>query len=132
MLQISTPKTNELAIDGKIKSLIELNEFVTWQAKHFGITQKLTSTITAFDRPLHFRDEQLKGAFKYIIHDHYFKTYNSTVVMKDIFRFQSPLGFVGKLVDEIILTKYLTKLLVDRNKTIKEYAETEKWRSVLS
>lgn len=104
--QISTAKTNEIAIDGKIKGLIELNEFITWQAKHFGITQKLTSQVTAFDRPFHFRDEQLKGV-QYIIHNHYFKTYDSTVIMKDVFRFQSPLGFVGKLIDRILLKRYL-------------------------
>jgi len=35
--QISTVKTNEKAIDGRTKGLIDLNEFVTWRATHFGI-----------------------------------------------------------------------------------------------
>ncbi|CAN5806307.1 hypothetical protein BH11BAC4_BH11BAC4_14910 [soil metagenome] len=57
--QISTAATNEKAIDGKTTGLINPGEFVTWQATHFGISQKLTSTITHFNRPFHFRDEQL-------------------------------------------------------------------------
>ena len=129
--QISTVKTKEKAIDGKINGLINLNEFVTWQAIHFGITQKLTSRITAFNKPFHFRDEQLKGIFKFIIHDHYFSFQNNTVIMKDIFKFQSPLGYIGKLFDKIILTGYLKRLLINRNNIIKEYAETSKWKSII-
>jgi ligand-binding SRPBCC domain-containing protein len=129
--KISTAKTNEKAIDGKTKGLINLDEFVTWQAKHFGITQKLTSKITAFKRPFYFRDEQQKGAFKYIIHEHHFENHGDCVIMKDIFKFQSPLGIIGKIIDKIILTGYLKKLLIQRNNVIKEYAETEKWKLVL-
>ena len=56
--QISTAKPNEKAIAGRTTGLIGLDEFVTWQAKHFGITQRLKSKITAFNKPFHFRDEQ--------------------------------------------------------------------------
>ncbi len=128
--QISTAHTNEKAIAGRTSGLIELNEFVTWQATHFGVRQKLTSKITAFDRPYHFRDEMVKGAFKFIIHDHYFESQGDSVMMKDTFHFQSPLGFVGRLIDKFILTDYLTNLLVRRNNLIKEFAETEKWKQV--
>ncbi len=129
--EISTANTNERAIDGTTSGLINLNECVTWKAKHFGVTQTLTSKITAFDRPHHFRDEQQKEAFKYIIHDHYFKAFADKVIMKDIFKFQSPLGYIGKLIDKLLLTGYLKKLLLHRNEIIKEYAESEKWKSLL-
>lgn len=130
--QISTAETNEKAIAGRTKGLIEAGEFVTWQAKHFGITQKLTSKITAFNKPFYFRDEQQKGAFKYIIHDHYFESHNEYVLMKDIFNFQSPFGLIGNLVDKIVLTNYLRNILLKRNMVIKKYAETEKWKSFLN
>ncbi len=127
----STANTNEEAIDGTTTGLINLDEFVTWRAKHLGITQKLTSKITVYDRPFHFRDEQQKGAFKYIIHDHYFEMYGKEVFMKDIFNFQSPYGSLCSVIDKLVLTNYLKKLLIARNKIIKEYAETEKWKLVL-
>jgi ligand-binding SRPBCC domain-containing protein len=130
--QISTAETNEKAIAGRTKGLIEAGEFVTWQAKHFGITQKLTSKITAFNKPFYFRDEQQKGAFKYIIHDHYFESHNEYVLIKDIFNFQSPFGLIGNLVDKIVLTNYLRNILLKRNMVIKKYAETEKWKSFLN
>jgi len=129
--KISTARTNEKAIDGKVSGLICLDEFVTWEAIHFGVKQKLTSKITEYSRPNHFRDIQLKGAFKYFVHDHIFKEENEKVLMVDIFEFQSPLGFLGIMVDKFIMTNYLKRFLIERNNLIKEYAETEKWREIL-
>lgn len=129
--KLSTAQTNETAISGKTSGLIGPNEFVTWQATHFGIKQKLTSKITAFDPPHHFRDEQLKGAFKFFIHDHYFEQKDNLVLMRDIFNFQSPFGLAGQLFDKIILTDYLRAFLIVRNNMIKEFAESDQWRLVL-
>src|SRR5437016_5526911 len=41
----------ERAIAGVTSGLIGLGQTVTWEARHFGITQRLTSQIVAFDRP---------------------------------------------------------------------------------
>ncbi len=38
---LSTKKTNEKAIAGKTSGLMELNDTVTWRAKHLGIYQNL-------------------------------------------------------------------------------------------
>jgi len=45
--------------------------------------------------------------------------------MKDIFEFESPLGILGRIFNKLILTPYMTKLLVERNKVIKEAAEKQ-------
>lgn len=50
-------RSDEKAVAGKTRGLIEADETVTWQATHFGVRQKLTSKITVFDRPHYFRDE---------------------------------------------------------------------------
>src|SRR5215510_835622 len=46
----------ERAIAGVTSGLIGMGQSVTWEARHFGITQQLTSRIVAFDRPRSFRD----------------------------------------------------------------------------
>jgi ligand-binding SRPBCC domain-containing protein len=130
--KISTAMTNEQAIAGRTTGLIELNEFVTWEATHFGIKQKLTSKITAFDRPFYFRDEQTKGIFKSFNHSHTFELVNGRVIMKDVFEYQSPFGFVGRILNTLVLTSYLRRFLEERNQIIKEFAESEKWKLVLS
>jgi ligand-binding SRPBCC domain-containing protein len=130
--KISTAKTKEEAIEGKTSGLINLNEFVTWQAIHFGIRQKLTSKITAFNRPRQFIDEQTKGIFKSIHHEHKFEQFGEKVIMTDIFEFHSPLGILGQIFNKLILKNYLRKLLIERNNVIKEFAETEKWKLLLN
>jgi ligand-binding SRPBCC domain-containing protein len=129
--KISTSKTKEEAIAGTTKGLINLNETVTWKATHFGIRQKLTTQITAFDRPNYFRDEQIDGIFKSMVHEHRFEEHDGRVIMTDVFEFESPLGILGRIFNTLVLTRYMTKFLKDRNKIIKEYAETGKWKGIL-
>jgi ligand-binding SRPBCC domain-containing protein len=130
--KISTKETNEEAIGGKTFGLIGLNETVTWRAKHFGIYQNLTSKVTEFDRPNHFTDEMVKGAFNNFKHEHQFiEVDENSCIMIDVFNFISPMGILGRLVDNIILQKYITNLLTKRNAIIQEFAESEKWKKVL-
>lgn len=129
--KISTEHTNEQAIAGKTSGLIGLNESVTWRAKHFGIYQNLTSRITEFDRPNYFADEMQKGAFQEFKHEHHFAELNGGTLMTDIFEYRSPLGVLGKLADKLFLEKYMTDLLTERNRIVKEYAESDRWKEVL-
>ena len=119
----SASKSQEKAIAGKKSGLIGFNETVTWQATHFGFKLKLTSKITAYEKPYYFTDEQINGPFKSFKHQHFFNQVDDKVIMKDLLEFQTPLGAVGKLFNKIILTNYLKNFLLERNATIKEMAE---------
>lgn len=129
--RLSTGNTRERAVAGVTTGLIKLGETVTWEATHFGIRQRLTSIITAYDRPYHFRDEMTRGAFSYIRHDHIFEKGNGVTTMTDRFDFGSPLGLLGKLANRLVLTDYLRNFISRRNALIKQYAESDKWRGVL-
>ncbi len=130
--KISTAKTREEAIGGTTSGLINLGEYVTWQATHFGLKQKLTSKITVFESPFYFRDEQIKGIFKSICHDHKFEQVGEKVIMIDIFEFEAPYGIIGRLLNKLVLTNYLRNFLIERNNIIKDYAETDKWKLILN
>ncbi len=129
---ISTKQTGESAIAGVTSGLINLHETVTWRAKHLGVWQTLTSKITQFDQPHFFVDEMMKGAFKRFRHAHYFEEKNGSTCITDVFDYTSPFGIIGKAVDALFLKKYMTRLLTVRNSTIKEYAESDKWKTVLN
>ncbi|GAA4325283.1 hypothetical protein GCM10023149_27510 [Mucilaginibacter gynuensis] len=129
---ISTRHTNEKAIAGRKSGLIELGESVTWQAKHFGITQKLTSKITEFDYPNHFTDEMVEGAFQAFRHEHIFKSFGpNQMLMMDIFAYEVPYGIAGYAFSRIILARYMTHLLVKRNDVIRQIAEGDEWKKIL-
>lgn len=130
--KLSTTGTEEEAIAGVTSGLIGKGQRVTWRARHFGIPQTLTSEITQFDYPHHFRDEMINGAFKLIKHDHLFLQAGDDTVMKDKFYFESPGGILGAIFNKLVLTRYLTVLITGRNKMIKEVAESERWRTILS
>jgi ligand-binding SRPBCC domain-containing protein len=125
-------KHREKAIGGVTKGLIGMGESVTWEATHFGIKQKLTSKITAFERPKHFRDSMVKGAFRGFDHDHFFKQSGEQTLMKDVFDYDSPLGILGKIADALFLEKYMREILTERNQTIKKIAESDDWRKFLN
>jgi ligand-binding SRPBCC domain-containing protein len=90
------------------------------------VRQKLTTRINAFSRPDHFRDSQIRGAFKRFDHDHFFFGVRDTFTrMVDQFDYQSPLGVVGRMADLLFLEKYMRNLLQKRNDVIKEEAEAK-------
>lgn len=130
--KISTAHTNETAIAGVTSGLIYKNETVTWQAKHFFKARQFTSKITAIESPVFFVDEMVKGDFKSFRHQHHFKEIKNGTIMIDIIDFETPYGILGKIVSKIYLKKYVETLLLKRNKVVKEYAETEKWKVILN
>ena len=129
--KVSIEGTNEEAIAGVTSGLIGKGQRVTWRARHFGITQTLTSEITQFQYPYRFRDEMTKGAFKMIRHDHSFEESDGRTVMRDTFQFESPGWVLGSVLNKLVLTRYLRKLLTKRNQMIKEFAENENWKTIL-
>ena len=83
------------------------------------------------ERPTYFADEMIRGAFKGFKHEHHFEDFNGGTLMTDIFDYQSPFGIFGKLADNMFLKKYLIELLTERNRVVKEFAETDKWKEVI-
>lgn len=128
---VSMRHTNEKAIAGRVSGLIEENEAVTWEARHLFKLRYLTVKITAM-QPYHFfEDEMVKGDFASMKHQHHFKSVANGTVMIDVFDFESPYGWLGKVVNQLFLTNYMKRLLESRNAVIKEYAESDKWKAVL-
>jgi ligand-binding SRPBCC domain-containing protein len=127
----SMSHTNEKAVAGVMKGLINLGETVTWEATHFGIRQRLTSKITVCDRPTKFSDTMVSGAFARFDHDHFFEEIDGKTLMRDVFDYDSPLGFLGNIADFLFLESYMRDLLSKRNELIKKVAESEEWRKFL-
>jgi ligand-binding SRPBCC domain-containing protein len=127
----SAGSTGETAVAGVASGLLELGQEVTWRGKHFGIWQNLTSKITVFSRPDHFRDSMVRGAFKRLDHDHIFEAEGDFTIMKDVFDFTSPVGVFGRLADALFLESYMRGFLLERNAVIRRTAEGETWKQYL-
>jgi ligand-binding SRPBCC domain-containing protein len=120
--------SGETAIAGTLSGLLGLGDQVTWRGKHFGVWQTLTSKITAFDRPRHFRDSQVAGAFASLEHDHLFESAGSMTNMIDVFQYAAPLGPLGRVAEMLFLNSYLRRFLRERALIIKRVAESDEWK----
>lgn len=127
----SMAHTKEKAVAGVTKGLINLGETVTWEATHFGIRQQLTSKITICERPTRFGDTMVSGAFARFDHEHIFEEIDGKTLMRDLFDYDSPLGFVGKIADFLFLENYMRDLLIARNELIKKVAESDEWQKII-
>lgn len=129
--QRSTASTREKAIAGRTTGLIEQGETVTWEAYHLLMHRQLTVIITEMNRPYFFRDEMLRGTFASMHHEHLFSEHNGSTLMQDNFFYETPFGIAGAFFDLLVLKRYMTNFLVERNRVLKEYAETDVWKEYL-
>ncbi|MGR6743041.1 SRPBCC family protein [Microbacterium sp. F1-18] len=104
--------TGERAIDGVTSGLIGLDETVTWRAWHFGIPFRMTSRVTALDRPLRFVDEQVSGPFRVFRHEHLYVERDGMTIMTDRVNLASPV--LGRIAERLVLVPYLRRLLTRR------------------
>ena len=72
------------------------------------------------------------GLFKSFEHDHRFQEQDGTTVMQDELRFSAPFGVLGLMAERLVLRNHLTRFLRERNKFVKQVAESEMWRKYLS
>lgn len=123
----STTSTSERAVGGRTTGLLELGDQVTWRARHLGVWQHLTSRITIFDRPRHFRDSMVRGAFARVDHDHYFNPVGDGTLMVDVFDYRAPFGLLGWLAERLFLSAYMRRFLLTRMHELKAIAESSGW-----
>ena len=128
----STAATGERAVGGKTTGLLGLGDEVTWRARHFGVRQHLTSRITAFDRPRHFRDSMVRGAFARFDHDHYFEPEGNGTRIRDVFDYDAPLGPLGWVAERVFLSAYMHRFLLTRLRELKRLAESDAHAEFLS
>jgi len=124
----SMTKYGEKVIEGTTSGLMNLDDTVTWTAKHLMKQRILKIRITKMQKPDFFVDEQVNGDFAMMKHEHYFKPIENGTLMIDQFHFESPKGIIGNLLNKFYLEKYLTGLLLTRNEMIKKMAEGNQWK----
>jgi len=112
--------------------LVGLGQRVTWRAKHFGVWHQLTSEITRMDRPAYFQDVQVRGIFRAMRHDHFFRALSPTETeMRDVFTFAAPFPILGRFAEFLFLRRYMRGLLRERNAAIKQIAGSSDWQRYL-
>lgn len=121
----TTAQTSEKAVAGVTEGMIGLGQTVTFEGMHFGIPQRMTVKVVEFERPRLFVDEMIEGSFVSFKHIHEFFPHNGGTLMRDTVNWTSPFGILGKIVDAFLLRRHLRHLIMDRNATLKQIAESQ-------
>ena len=119
----SMDQSTERAVAGVTSGVLSAGDSVTWEARHFGVPFRMTARVTEYERPRRFVDEQERGPFKVWWHEHLFEERKGATHMTDFVRFQSPAGALGRAVDRLVLSRYMTRLLTGRNAWLKAELE---------
>jgi ligand-binding SRPBCC domain-containing protein len=130
--QESTARTQERAVAGVTTGFIGPGERVTWRGRHSGIMLRHTSEITAYEAPTFFEDVMVSGVFRSFRHRHSFYAEANGTVMEDRVGFAAPVPLLGRMIEVLVLKRYLGSFLRERNAFIKQIAESEEWRKYLA
>jgi len=110
-------------VGGVRSGRMRLGDHVTWAASHFGIPWRMTSKIVEYQRPWTFTDAMQRGPFGRWRHQHTFGRTDSGTRMIDHVSFASPFGPLGRIVDAVVLERYMTRLLRQHNNHLGTVAE---------
>jgi ligand-binding SRPBCC domain-containing protein len=108
---------------GRTQGLLEIGDIVAFEGRHFGITQRFVARITALDRPAHFVDEMVQGAFKRLRHVHEFEVDDGATVMRDTLEWEAPFRAIGRLADLLFLRRHMRWFVVTKQSALKRIAE---------
>ncbi|MEI7963470.1 MAG: SRPBCC family protein [Verrucomicrobiota bacterium] len=118
----------ERAVDGVTSGLLRLGDEVEWEARHFGVRQRLRVRISEMTPPNYFKDEMMKGIFRTFSHEHRFSEISATETLKkDIIEFSAPLGFLGLIAERLFLRRYMRYFIQKKNFDFKTLIEKTNW-----
>jgi ligand-binding SRPBCC domain-containing protein len=78
--------------------------------------------------PAHFRDIMTEGDFAILDHSHRFEFFNGKTIMRDVLYYESPLGLLGVIADQLFVKAYMRRFLQQRNRFLKAAAESDLWK----
>ena len=121
---ISMSGSNETATTSSGRRGLQLHDEVTFRARHFGLPWRMTSRITDYQHPRRFVDEQVRGPFRTMCHEHVFDEIDADqTLMTDSMTITVPGGPLGSAFARLLVVPYLRRLLQRRAAHIKRLAE---------
>lgn len=108
--------TSEQILKGMYEGMI-----ITYTVKPLlGISMNWMTEITHIKNQSFFVDEQRVGPYKVWHHQHHFKAVDGGVEMWDIVDYVLPLGFLGRILEPILVRPKLKEIFDFREAKIKE------------
>jgi ligand-binding SRPBCC domain-containing protein len=85
--------------------IMTVGTLIDYRLRLFGIPFGWQTRISVWDPPHRFTDEQLRGPYRFWVHDHYFHEANGTTTITDAARYALPLWPAGEIVHPLVLAQ---------------------------
>lgn len=108
---------------GRTTGLLTLGDLVAFEGRHFGLKQTFVARIVEMEPPHRFVDEMVRGAFRWLRHEHDFHIHETGTLMRDVLHWRAPLGIVGRLADTLFLERHMRAFVVQKQTNLKRLAE---------
>jgi hypothetical protein len=108
---------------GRLHGLLELGDFVAFEARHFGMRQTFVARIIELEPPRRFVDEMVRGAFRWLRHEHEFHIHARGTLMRDVIQWRSPLGFLGRIADALFIKRHMESFVRTKQQNLKRIGE---------
>lgn len=108
---LSLVHTGETAVTSTGGPVLGLGDEVTFRARHFGVPFRMTARVVALERPGRIVDEQVRGPFCSLRHEHMFVAEGEETVLTDRLTIRAPLGSLGSVVARYVLVPHLRRVL---------------------
>lgn len=86
--------------------------------------QRILAEHTAYERDRLFVDEMLEGPFKRWRHEHRFEPHPDGCLLIDSIEYEAPMGFLGRIVDPILVRPRLRRMFEYRHRVTAEAVES--------
>jgi ligand-binding SRPBCC domain-containing protein len=125
-------KGRDQVLSSSSDALLQQGETITLRARHLAKTREITARLIDISQPDRFTEEQVKGDLKSYRHEYHFKPTDNGTILIDILEYEGPRDLLGSIASAFFLKSYLESMLKKKNELIRQYAETDKWKAVLS
>lgn len=92
----------------------------------FGIPTEWVTEITHVREPHFFVDEQRIGPYRFWHHQHRFREVSSGVEVEDIVHYALPFGFLGRILDKLLVRRKVESIFEYRTKALTTRFSSEK------
>jgi len=116
-----TPPEMGFVITSPLQPEMYEGMFITYKVSPiFGIKLDWVTEITHVQPKKYFIDEQRRGPYSTWHHEHHFEEVEGGVEMHDILFYRVPFGFLGKLVNHLIVKNRVKQIFNYRKMKIRE------------
>lgn len=120
---------NDIMISGeKTTGFLQGGETLTLQFKLLFKQRSWKLKVVNINKPDLYVEEQVEGFLKSFRHEHYFKPCENGSFLIDQINYELKNGVAGVVADKLVYQNYLLKLLEIKNSSIKQTAESGRWK----